>query len=125
MASQSADPAAPQSEVITVAGANKPARKGTYVDTSLTTRNAESDAPALDLPAGSGSTTLGSTRPVYAGDQDNEIDNTAAIAAANASVDPPPHSPNSPRMQTRSGRRYARDPYANGGQAQYLNNQGG
>lgn len=124
MASQSADPAAPQSEVITVAGANKPARKGTYVDTALTTRNAESEAPALDLPPGSGSTTLGSTRPVYATDQNNEIENDDA-AAANAAVDPPPHSPNSPRMQTRNGGRYARDPYANGGQAQYLNNQGG
>lgn len=125
MASQSADPAAPQSEVITVAGANKPARKGPYTDVALTTRNAQSEAPALDVPPASGSTTLGNTRPVYAADQDNEIENTAAIAAANAAVDAPPHSPNSPQMQTRGGRRFARDPYANNGTDQYLQNQGG
>lgn len=124
MASQSAEPAAPQSEVVHAAGANKPARKGAYVDVALTTRNAESSAAASDLPPGSGSTTLGGVRPVYAADKVADIDSTAA-AAANVNVDPPPHSPNSPQMQTRNGGRYARDPYANGGQAQYLNNQGG
>lgn len=124
MASQSAEPAAPQSEVVTVAGANKPARIGTYVDPALTTRNAEETAAASDLPPKSGSRTLGSIRPVYANDQDNEIENTEA-AAANAAVAPPPHSPNSARMQTRNGVRFGRDPYANGGQAQYLDNQGG
>lgn len=124
MASQSADPAAPQSEVVRSAGANKPARKGAYVDVALTTRNAEETAAASDLPPGSGSTTLGGIRAVYATDKTNDIDSVAA-AAANVNVDPPPHSPNAPQMQTRAGRRYARDPYANGGQAQYLNNQGG
>lgn len=121
MASEHGDPKAPQADLVTVAGANKSARVGTYTDTDLTTRNAESVAPASNLPAPAGSTTLGSVRPVYANDQDNEIENTEA-AAENAGVQPIPHAPNKWGMQTRNGIRFGRDPYATGGQASYLNN---
>lgn len=114
MASQSADPPAPQSEVITQTGSNNPARLGAYTDPALTTRNVVETAAASDLPPGSGSTTLGGVRPVYANDQADEIDNTAA-ETANASVDPPPHSPNSWARGTVDGRRVSRDPYANQG----------
>ena len=111
------DPPAPQSEVIREAGANKGPRKGAYTDPNLTTRNAEETAAPSDLPAKSGSTTTGGIRPFYAGDQATEIENTDA-AVENAGVAQPPHSPNSSRM--RNGAR--RDPYANSGQADYLDN---
>lgn len=111
------DPPAPQSQVVRAAGANKTARTGAYTDPNLTTRNAEGSAAASDLPPPADSTTTGSVRPVYAADQDKEIDNTAA-ATANAGVDQPPHSPNSWKM--RNGR--PRDPYANSGQDDYLDN---
>lgn len=125
MASQSGDPKAPQAEIIALKGTNNQARVGAYTDTDLTQRNVVETADASDLPPGSGPTTLGSTRPVYANDQDEEINNQEA-AAANASVDQPAHAPNKWARGTVNGRRVSRDPYANQGMVgqSYLNNQG-
>lgn len=125
MASQSADPPAPQSQVTTGSAPNGTARVGPYTDTALTKRNVAGAAAASDLPPGSGSTTLGGIRPVYANDQDTEIDNTAA-ATANAAVDPPAKAPNSWARGTVDGVRVSRDPYAQKGMVgqSFFNNQG-
>lgn len=114
MASQSADPPAPQSQVVTTTAANGPARVNAYTDVGLTKRNVTGSVAASDLPPESGSTTLGGIRPVYANDKVEDIDNDAA-ATANANVDPPPHSPNSWQIGTVDGRKVSRDPYANQG----------
>lgn len=119
------DPPAPQSEVITSFGTNQTARIGAYTDTDLTKRNVVETAAESDLPPGSGSTTTGSTRAVYAEDQAEEIDNTQA-AEDNAAVEPPAHSPNKWAMGTVNGQRVRRDPYANAGMhgQSFFNNQG-
>jgi hypothetical protein len=70
------------------------------------------------VPGPSGSKTLGNIRPVYANDQAEEKDQTAS----NPGVDPPPHAPNKWDMRSQSGFRYGRDPYANNGTDQYLQN---
>lgn len=126
MASESADPPAPQSEVIKVTGTNNPARIGTYTDPALTKRNvagevAESDLPAPKSPAKS----QGDIREVYASDQKSNIENDDA-ATENAAVDPPPQSPNSWARGTVNGRRVSRDPYANQGMLgqEFYKNQG-
>lgn len=108
------DPPSPQSQVVHSKGTNQTARVGQYVDTGLTKRNVSGSSAASDLPAKSGSTTLGDIRPVYSNDQDNEIENTAA-ATENAGVTPPPHAPNKWARGTVNGRRVSRDPYANQG----------
>jgi len=127
MASQSADPKAPQAEVVTLKSTNNPARVGPYTDTSLTTRNSVETAAASDLPPPrSIGNSQGDIRPVYANDQAEEIANTDA-ASDNAGVDPPPKSPNSWARGTVDGRRVSRDPYANQGMVgqSFFNNQGG
>jgi hypothetical protein len=127
MASEGAEPAAPQSEVVHVSTTDNPARIGTYTDPDLTTRNsvetlAESDQPPKKAPGNS----QGDIRPVYANDQLSNIENDAA-ATANASVEPPPKSPNSWARGTVNGARVSRDPYANQGMVgqPFFNHQGG
>lgn len=124
MASQGADPPAPQSQVVTVAAPNQTARVGAYTDTSLTKRSVVSVAATSDLPPASSLTTLGSTRPVYASNKDTEIQSNEA-ETANAAVTPPPAAPNSWARGTVNGRRVSRDPYANGGMVSqnFFNNQ--
>ncbi len=115
MASQSADPPAPQSQVVTAGTPNQTARIGAYTDRSLTQRAVEGTAAASDLPAPkSPATSQGDIREVYANDKQSNIENDAA-ATENAAVDPPPHSPNSWARGTVGGRRVSRDPYANQG----------
>lgn len=125
MASQSQDPPAPQSQINVSSAANRTARVGPYTDAALTRDNVQSVAAASDLPPGSGSTTLGSARPVYANDRAAETANDAA-AAENTAVDPPPAAPNSWARGTVNGRRVSRDPYANQGMVgqSFFNNQG-
>jgi len=108
------DPPAPQLQVTAVKGTNQTARVGAYVDTALTKRNVVETAAASDLPPGSGSTTLGSVRPVYATDKVEEIASTDA-ATDNADVEPPAHAANKWVRGTVNGRRVSRDPYANEG----------
>lgn len=98
MASQSATPKAPQAEVITVSGSNDTARVGPYTDTARTKRNVSS-TPDTIVPAKSGSTTLGSTRPVYAADRAKEIDSGEAVQTT------------SPRPASPSSWKPGRDPY--------------
>lgn len=127
MASQGADPAAPQSEVINLTSQNNPARIGTYTDPDLTTRNVVETAAASDLPAPkSPATSQGDIREVYASDQLSNIENVAA-ATENADVTPPPKAPNSWARGTVGGRRVSRDPYANQGMVgqSFFNNQSG
>ncbi len=125
MASQYSDPPAPYTEVKTTGGSNASPRLNAYVDPNLTKRNAVETAAASDLPPKSSSTTLGGIRPVYANDQDTELDNDAA-ATANAAVEPPPHAPNKMAGSTRNGQFRSRDPYASDGMVgqDYLKNQG-
>lgn len=128
MASQGAEPAAPQSEVITLTSSNNPARIGTYTDPALTVRNSVETAAASDLPAPkSPATSQGDIREVYANDKQSNIENVAA-ATENAAVEPPPKSPNSWARGTVNGARVSRDPYANQGmvgQSFYQNQSGG
>lgn len=126
MASQGADPAAPQSQVVTVAASNQTARVGAYTDVSLTKRAVVSVEAASNLPPASGSTTLGGIRPVYAADQQTTIVTDATVTAANAGTTPPPKSPNSWVRGTVNGRRVSRDPYANQGMIgqSFFTNQG-
>lgn len=126
MASQGADPAAPQSQVIKVAAANQPARVGAYTDVSLTSRAVVSVEAPSDLPPASGSTTLGGIRPVYATDQNTTIVTDAAVKVANAGTLPLPKSPNKWVRGTVDGQRVSRDPYANQGMIgqSFFNNQG-
>lgn len=115
MASQSADPPAPQTEVETVKGTNQTAHIGTYTDTSLTDRNVEGTVAPSDLPAPKSiGNSQGDIRPVYANDQNSNIENVAA-ATENADVEPPAKAPNSWARGTVEGRRVSRDPYANNG----------
>lgn len=126
MASEGADPPAPQSEVVHSTSTNNPARIGTYTDPDLTTRNVSGTAAESDLPAPkSPATSQGDIREVYANDQKSNIENTAA-ATANAGVDPPPKSPNSWARGTVNGQRVSRDPYANQGMLgqDFYKNQG-
>lgn len=127
MASEFGDPKAPQAEIVTTKGTNNRARVGPYTDPNLTLRNVVQTPDASDLPPPSGSKTLGGVRPVYATDQNEEIDNTAA-ATENASVEQPPHSPNSwPIEADGQGIPRGNDPYRTNGVIgrDYLNNQGG
>lgn len=126
MASQDGDPKAPQAETVITSGPNNTARVGAYTDTALTKRNVVETAAASDLPAGSGSTTLGGIRPVYANDKETELQNTGA-EDANGAVEPPAKSPNSWARGTVNGTRVSRDPYANQGMVgqSFFNNQGG
>ena len=115
MASQGADPAAPQSQVVSVQAPNQTARIGTYTDTSLTQRNVEGTVAPSDLPEPKTiGNSQGDIRPVYANDQNSNIENVAA-ATENADVEPPPHAPNKWARGTVNGRRVSRDPYANNG----------
>lgn len=126
MASEGADPAAPQSEVVHVSGTNDAPRIGTYTDPDLTTRNSVETAAASDLPAPkSPATSQGDIREVYANDQQSNIQNTAA-ATENAGVEPPPKSPNKWARGTVNGQRVSRDPYANQGMIgqDFYKNQG-
>lgn len=125
MASQSAEPAAPQTQVVSDTSDNAQARIGTYVDTDLTKRNVAGQTVVTDQPPASGSTTLGGVRPVYAADQATEIENDEA-ATANAAVTPPPHAPNKWTGRTVNNIFRSRDPYAANGMPDqsYLNNQG-
>lgn len=126
MASQYSDPPAPYTAVVTGGGPNAAPRLNAYTDPALTKRNAQGNAAESDLPPGSGSRTLGGIRPVYAEDQNEDIDNTAA-AAANASVAPPPKAPNKwVGAKTPDNIFRARDPYRNNGMVgqDYLKNQG-
>ena len=123
MASASLEPKAPNAQVLTTSGPNDTPRIDAYTDPALTTRNSEETPVEAPLPAKSGPKTLGNTRPFYAEDLLQEIDQTSA-ETENAAVEQPPHSPNSWQMQTRNGNRYSRDPYANNGLDPYLQNQG-
>ncbi len=126
MPNQVNDPPSPQRSIQTTTAANQAARVGPYTDASLTTRNAEETAAASDLPPGSGSTTTGGIRPVYANDQLPETENVAA-EGDNVDVDPPPHAPNKwARGTDANGNRISRDPYRNNGMVgqTYLENQG-
>lgn len=115
MASQSADPPAPYTEVTTTGSGNETARLNAYTDRSRTQRNVDGVAAASDLPPPAGSTTLGDIRPVYANDKKESIENVDA-AEANAGVAPPPHAPNK-MAGARTGDNVfrSRDPYRNGG----------
>lgn len=127
MPNQVNDPPSPQSEIVTVAGANQSPRVNAYTDPALTTRNSEETAAASDLPAPkSPSNSQGDIRPVYANDQNSNIENVAA-ATENVNVDPPPAAPNKWARGTVNGRRVSRDPYANQGMVgqTFFNNQSG
>lgn len=108
MASEFADPPAPQSQVITDSGPNKSPRRDAYTDPALTKRNAQSSVPAAPTLVEN----LGSNRAMYASDDLDEI----AQTATNPGVAPAPHSPNSWKP--------GRDPYANSGYDGYNQNQG-
>lgn len=113
MASEFADPPAPQTDLITTTGSNKPARVGPYTDRSLTKRNATgtavSDQPAAPTPK------IKSVRPVYAVDKQTEID-TVAAATANAAVEPAVQAGNSWKIETDDqGISRSRDFYRNNG----------
>jgi hypothetical protein len=113
--------------VVVLTSENNPARVGTYTDTDITKRNVVETAAPSDLPPPqSPAISQGSTRPVYANDQAQEIANTDA-ATENAAVDPPPHAPNSWARGTVNGRKVSRDPYANQGMVgqAFFNNQSG
>ncbi len=115
MASEGAEPAAPQSQVVAVSGTNNPARIQTYTDLELTKRNVVSTLAESDLPEEKTvKNSQGDIRPVYANDKVSSIDNDAA-ATANAGVLPPAKAPNSWVRGTVNGQRVSRDPYANNG----------
>jgi len=125
--SQLNDPPAPQNQVVVVKGTNNTARVGTYTDTALTKRNVVETPAASDLPAAPTiSTSMGSTRPVYASDKVQEKDNKTA-AEENTDVVPAAHAPNSWPRGTVNGRKVGRDPYANEGMLgqSFFKNQGG
>lgn len=90
MASESASPQAPQSEVTTVKGTNQRARVGAYTDTALTKRNVRSTAAAPTI-ARSGSTTTGSSRPAYAADKEPDH----LVRPTNPTAVVPAQAPNS------------------------------
>ncbi len=127
MASESADPPAPQSEVVALSSTNNPARIGTYTDPALTDRNVDGEVAPSDLPEKKTvGNSQGDIRPVYANDQNSNIENVAA-ATENAAVTPPPHAPNKMAGARDSNNIFrARDPYRNNGMTgqSYLNNQG-
>ncbi len=111
MASEAADPAAPQSEVITVSTTNNKARLNAYTDPALTKRNVTGTLAASDITPKSGST-VRQVRSVYAEDLVEEIDQEAT----NPGVDPPPHSANKWEIETTAdGIERAKDPYRNNG----------
>ena len=115
MASVNDDPPSGQGKVITTSGNNAAAGYGPYIDRGQTVRNASNVAPALNIPGPSGSTTTGSTRPVYANDQLKEVDNDDA-AVDNVGVTPPPHAPNKMAGEKDSNNIFrSRDPYRNNG----------
>lgn len=123
MASEFADPPAPQTDLITSSGNNKPARVGPYTDRSLTKRNATGTA-VTDQPPASGAVPK-SVRPVYATDKQTEIQATEA-ATENAGVAPAPQAGNKWKIETVDGVSRPRDFYRNEGVIgeDYLNNGG-
>lgn len=130
MASEYADPPAPQASINTSSAKNRQARPGPYVDQSLTLENVDSTpAAALDVPPPkSPATSQGDIRPVYANDQKSNLENTMA-AEENQDVDPPPHAPNKWGIETDASIAghpisRSRDPYRNDGLEPYLRNQG-
>lgn len=125
MASEFADPPAPQTDLITSAGSNKPARVGPYTDRSLTKRNATGTAVTDQPPAASPVTK--SVRPVYAVDKATEIA-TVAAATANANVEPAVQAGNKWKIETDAqGIPRSRDFYRNDGVTgePHLKNGGG
>lgn len=125
MPARPADPPAAQSQVVTIAGRNQAARVGAYTDPHLTMRAVAGVAAPSDLPAKTGSASLGNTRAMYAADRKTTIQGTAKTL--NAGLAAPPRSPNSWFMGTVNGRRVSRDMYANQGMVgqSYFNNTNG
>lgn len=107
MASEFADPPAPQTDLKSTGHANDTPRRDAYVDPRLTLRNATSPAQT-HVTIGEN---LGSNRAMYANDDLDEIEQTAT----NPGTSPAPHSPNSWKP--------GRDPYANNGWDSYNQNQ--
>jgi hypothetical protein len=116
MASEYADPPAPQTEVITTSTVNNTARIGAYTDRTITRRNVQPTVPVPGPnPPRSGSKTLGNIRRFYAEDKVEEKDQNAA-ATENVGVLPPPHSPNSWKIRNDAqGVPRSRDYYSNNG----------
>lgn len=97
----------PQATIRTTSGTNGVEPRGPYVDQARTRRNPPDVAIPVN-PAKSGSTTLGSTRPAYAADQEVEIDNDAT----NPSAPVPARAPTAwPIVDDADGIPRPKDPY--------------